>query len=139
MQRIVYNIQLMNFMRFFENATGAKARDCFLEKSGMLVFVVKEGEIGKAIGRGGSNIRKLEGNLKRKIKIVEFNPEVTEFARNLIMPLRAEGIELREGVLYIKGEDTKVRGMLIGRDSQNLKNYEEIIKRYFNIEKIRVI
>jgi len=29
--------------------------------------------------------------------------------------------------------------MLIGRDSQNLKNYEEIIKRYFNIEKIRVI
>jgi len=100
---------------------------------------VKEGEIGKAVGRGGSNIRKLEGNLNRKIKIVEFNPEVTEFARNLIMPLRAEAIELREGVLYIKGEDAKVRGMLIGRDSQNLKNYEEIIKRYFSIEKIRVV
>lgn len=139
MQRIVYNMELMKYMNFFENVTGAKVKDCFIGNNDMLVFVVEQGEVGKAIGRAGSNIHRLEGNFKRKIKIVEFNPEITEFAKNLIMPIRAEGIEMRERTLFIKGEDAKVRGMLIGRESQNLKNYEEIIQRYFDIEKIKVI
>ncbi|MEM0230727.1 MAG: NusA-like transcription termination signal-binding factor [Candidatus Woesearchaeota archaeon] len=139
MGKIVYDQELMKTISFFEAMTGARVKDCFKEKDDTLTFVVEEGEIGKAIGRGGSNIRRLETALNRKIKIVEFNPELTTFARNLIMPLRAEKIELKDKVLFIKGGDAKIRGMLIGRDSKNLKSHEEIIKKYFDIEKIRVI
>jgi N utilization substance protein A len=139
MQKIIYNLDLMRYMNFFESSTHAKLKDAFIDKNEMLVFVVEQNEIGKAIGRGASNIRNLEADLKRKIKIVEFNPEITEFARNLVMPIRISGAELKEKVLYLKGEDAKTRGMLIGRESQNLRNDEEIIKRYFDIEKIRVI
>ena len=139
MGKITYDQELMKIISFFESMTGARVKDCFKEGEDLLTFVVEEGEIGKAIGKGGSNIRRVESALNRKIKIVEFNPDLTIFTRNLIMPLRAENIQLKDGVLFIKGGDAKVRGMLIGRDSKNLKSNKEIIKKYFNIEKIRVV
>ncbi len=138
-QRIIYNADLMKIMNIFENITGTKLKDCFIDNNSLLVFVVQQNEIGKAIGRNGVNIRKMEYILKRKIKIVEFNPEITEFVKSLIMPLQAVDINVREKIVYIRGPDTKTRGMLIGRESQNLKNYEEIIKRYFDIEHIKVV
>ena len=139
MSKIIYNMDLMKYMNFFESVTGTKLKDCFIDKNSLLVFVVQENEIGKAIGKSGSNIKRMEFNLKRKIKIVEFNPEITEFVRGLVMPIRVEGVQLNDGTLFIKGADAKTRGMLIGRESQNLKNFEEIIRRYFDIKQLRVL
>ena len=39
-----------------------------------LIFIVDEGQMAKAIGKHGANVKRLSNMLKRDLKIVEFNP-----------------------------------------------------------------
>ena len=55
-------------MNVFEQRAHAKVVDV-IEDGDNLVFIVQEGEIGKAIGKGGANIKKLKVALKRKFGI----------------------------------------------------------------------
>jgi len=137
MSRIKYNIDLMKYMQLFENLTRAKLKDCIANEQ--LIFIVEENEIGKAIGKGGSNVRRLEGLLNKKIKIAEFNQDVKQFIRNFVMPLQVKDINEEDNIITITGPDTKTKGLLIGRDSKNLNNLKDIVKRYFDVEDIKVI
>jgi N utilization substance protein A len=135
MQKIIYNQGVMGFITFFESMTHTAVKDCI--ESQQLIFVVDPGNMGKAIGRQGSNVKRLEAALNRKIKIVEFNPLATEFVKNLISPLRAEVSE-EDGTILLSSNDTRTKSLLIGRNSKNLETYEGIVGRYFSGKKLRV-
>lgn len=139
MTRIKYDAALMKTMSIFENVTRSKIKDSFIDDHGQMVFVVREGEISKAIGKGGQNVKKLEKMLNRKIKIVEFNPQLLRFVRNLIHPIKVKDVEEADKIVTITGFDTRSKGLLIGKGAQNLRNYTQIVKRYFEIEEIKVI
>ena len=119
MSKIKYDINLMKFMQLFENLTRAKLKDCISDEE-QLTFIVEENEIGKAIGKGGSNVRRLEGLLKKKIKIAEFNKDIKQFIRNFVMPLQVKEITEENNIITITGFDTKTKGLLIGRERKNL-------------------
>ncbi len=127
----------MQLISVFENLTGSKIKDCF-DHDGLLYFVVQEGQIGLALGRKGSNIRRLERVFNRKIKIVEFNPDINRFINNIIFPLKTEEQSIEDGVITLKTGDLKTRGLLIGRGGQNLRRYENLAKRYFQLKEIKV-
>ena len=137
--KIKYDLNLMKFMSFFESLTNTRLKDCFIDKNSLLVFVVEENEIAKAIGKKGVNVRNIKEKLNRKIKIVEFNPHLETFVANIIRPLIGKEIKIDDNVVTIVGPDTKTKGLLIGRNGQNLRNYEEIVNRYFDIKEIKVI
>ncbi len=136
MIKIKYDINLMKFISLFETLTRAKVKDCI--EGNPLIFVVKNGEIGKAIGKKASNIRKVENILKRKIKIIEFNEDLIMFVNNVIAPVKAEEITKEDNTIVIKDSDPKTKGKIIGRDSQNRKLCREIVSRYFEIDDIIV-
>ena|SRR3989344_4126144 len=138
MVRIKYNAELLKLMSMFENRTGVKIKDCFFDNFKRLWFVVNEGDVGRAVGRNGSKARRLEQLLKQRLRIFEFTPDLKAFVQGLIYPLKAEEIIINGDIVTIKGADTKTKGLLIGRNAQNLGNYESIIKRYFPVEKVRV-
>lgn len=128
----------MKFISLFETITRAKLKDAVDEES-RLLFVVEEGEIGKAIGKNGMNVKRLENVLNKRIRIVEFNNDLLQFVRNLIYPLAAREIKEENKIVIIAGNDAKTKGLLIGRDAQNLRAYENVVKRYFEIEGIKVV
>ena len=137
MNKIKYSQDLMEFMSIFETITGTKLKDCIMDE--YIIFIVQENQIAKAIGRNGSNVRKLQSILKKKIKIAEFNLDPLIFTKNLISPLKAKDIKIEGDVIIIQGEDIKTRGLLIGRNAKNLREYESIVQRYFPIKEIKVI
>ena len=139
MMKIKYDLNLMKFMSFFESLTNTRLKDCFIDKNSLLVFVVEENQIAKAIGKKGVNVKNIKEKLNRKIKIVEFNPHLETFIANIIRPLIGKEIKVDDKIVTIVGPDTKTKGLLIGRNGQNLRNYEEIVKRYFDINEIKVI
>lgn len=139
MTRIKYDASLMKTMSLFETVTMTKLKDCFVDNNSLLIFVVDPTMISKAIGRNGQNVKRLERMLNRKIKIVEFNPSLTQFVRNLVYPLNVKDVEEEEGVVKITGPDTRTKGLLIGKNSQNIKNYTQIVKRYFDIKDMKVV
>jgi len=58
--------------------------------------------------------------LKKKIRLVEFNTNVCQFVANLIYPLKAKEIKEEEDVVSISVDDTKTKGLLIGRDRNKI-------------------
>ena len=138
MTRIKYDLNVMKHMSFFETLTQSKLKDCIVGEE-RIIFIVQENEIGKAIGKKGINVRKIENALNKKIKIVEFNPEVLNFIRNFIYPHQLRELKEENNIITMVGKDSKTRGILIGRDARNLNNLKSIVNRYFDIEDIKVI
>jgi len=136
--RIVYDMNIMKLMSIFETITHAKLKDCIAEDS-LIIYVVKPGEMFKAIGRKGSNVKKLEQMLKKKVKIVEYNETIENFVKNLVAPAKLKDIKFEEGIITIFSVDLQSRGLIIGRDAKRLRSYESITKRYFSeLKEIKV-
>ena len=127
----------MNYISLFESLTGAKVKDCIANDN--ITFIVHENEMGKAIGKEGSNIKRVENTFKKKIRLAEFNNDVCQFVKNLIYPIKAKEIKEEDGIVTIYGNDTKTKGMLIGRDRHNINLISGIVKRYFKISEIKVV
>jgi len=121
-------------INFFERITRAKVKACF--NHNILTFIVNLGEAGKAVGKQGINVKKLANLTKKRIKIVEFNPEPTIFIKNIIHPIKAE-IKLEDNLLELIA-DTKTKALLIGRNQQNLKDLKNIFNHYFKDIQIKI-
>lgn len=137
MNKIKYSADLIKLMTFFESMTGAKVKDCI--SNDKLVFIVEENEMGKAIGRNGANIKRIESALKRRVKLVEFSSDVLRFIRNMVNPVEVLDIKSEEGIITLYGKDTSARAMLIGRERQNINHLADIVKRYFDVKEIKVV
>ena len=135
--KIKYDTQIMKLMYFFESQTGAKLKDCFIDKNNTLTFVVNE-NIGRAIGRNGESYKKLSAKLKRSIKIFAYSDKIEEFVRNMVLPLRVRSVELREKTVIIKPEPES-RGYIIGRGGSNLRIIQNATQRYFDIDEVKVL
>jgi N utilization substance protein A len=127
----------MLHMASFEKATKAEVKD-FIELEDMLIFVVQPGNLFKAIGPKGANVKRLSEKLHKRIKIVEYNPDLAMFIANMIHPLKADSIVQEGKIVTIMSDDTKTKGLLIGRNAQNLRQLEKVVKRYFDIDEIKV-
>ena len=137
MNKIKYDSDLIRLITLFESMTGAKVKDCIPNEK--LVFVVEENEMCKAIGRNGSNIRRIENKLKKRIKLVEFNNDVLQFMKNFIYPIEVEDVKQEGRRITIYEKDTGTKAMLIGRERQNINHISDIVKRYFDVEEIKVV
>ena len=126
------DLKTLGYIKVFEKHTGADIKDCFL-RGDTLVFIVKPGNIGKAIGKKGMNVRNLLNKFKRPLRIIEYNEDVARFVKNLIFPIKTT-VETRGNKVVIFAEDNKIKGQLFGRDKSKLKDMQEIVRRYFDVE-----
>jgi N utilization substance protein A len=140
MTKILYTQELMGVMALFDKITHVSLKDCFEDSNNhLLTFVVSHEDLGRAVGKHAVCVKRLEEILKKKIKIIGFHPDVKEFVRYVIYPLRVASVDIEGSVILIKDEDRKTKSLLIGRNAQNLRNTESIVQRYFsNITEIKV-
>jgi len=126
-------------MSIFTNITKTTLKDC-VDSDSKILFIVSEGQAGKAIGKQGVNVKKLEEKFKKKVKITEFSQDPIQFIKNLVYPSKVKEIIRDEDDVYtITPVDSFTRGLLIGRSAVHLREYENIIKRYFNIKELKVV
>lgn len=134
-------------MSLFEKVSHAKVKDCFELSPKNLVFVVLPNELAKAVGKKGSNVKKLESMFKKNIRIIEYDPKIEKFIANLCLPNKIKTVDFSEQMLWdstkraavITPESLKSRGFIIGKDASNLRLMETICRRYFQIDEIRVV
>jgi N utilization substance protein A len=138
MNRIKFDSDTMKLISLFESLTKVSVKDC-IPDAGRVIVVVPHGQASIAVGKNGSNVRRLERMLNRKLKIVEFNSEVTEFTKNIIYPLKAKEVCEQNGEVIITPPDLQTRGYLIGRNATQLRATEALIKRHFPITEVKVI
>jgi len=136
--KTVYDLDMIKTINLFEQVTHARVKEAFYMKD-VLTFIVLEGDKFKALGKNLSNLHKMEQMLSKKVKIVEFDSDITKFITNLIYPYRVESVVLNDKIVTITDSDNKTKGLIIGAKAQNLRMYEGIVKKYFEIEEIKVL
>jgi len=129
----VITSEIMGFINVFESTTRARVKDCY-KGHNELIFIVHEGEAGKAIGKKGENIRRINNLLKKRVKVVEFNDDPLKFISNLIMPIRAEVRFEDEKTVVIEGKGAKFKQAVLGSERKNLKELQTIVSNYFDVE-----
>ena len=134
----VYNKDIIDLINLFEKVTRSSVRDCFYHNS-ILVFVVNEGQASKAIGKKGANILKFSQLVKKRLKIVEYANEPSKFTKNFIAPIKAKEIKFDNNIIEIHINDSKDKGLLIGRDKKNLENFKKVMKTYFKVQNVKIV
>src|SRR6059036_3929065 len=82
MAEIVFDEQTIKYVALFQDLTLTTVVDC-VDAGDKLIFVVKEGDIGKAIGKKGENIAKLKRLINKDIHVVEHSGEPDKYVANV--------------------------------------------------------
>jgi N utilization substance protein A len=131
-------------MSLFQSITTATARDCIVDdRMDRVIFVVNKGQMGLAIGKGGATIKQLQNVVGRKVELVEFSDDPTDFIRNMLnadmvndvrMSDRMDGT--RQAVVVV---DAKKKGAVVGREGRNAEKARLLAKRYFQITSLLIV
>lgn len=138
MAAIKLNDQTLRQITLFENITNTTVKDC-LEQSGTIYFIVDNGQLHKAVGRNGSNIKRLRDLLHKNIKVIEYSSKTEIFIRNIFREFPIKDITIensedgRKKIAYVS-VDIRDKGKIIGRESRNLKIARTIIRRHEKID-----
>ncbi|MEE9592295.1 MAG: NusA-like transcription termination signal-binding factor [Thermoplasmata archaeon] len=138
MASITFTGETLRQMALFQDVARVPAIDC-LESEAKVLFVVKEGEIGPAVGKGGQNVNKLRQLLHREVQVVEHSDDPTRFIKNIF---RNYGV--REVTFEERGEATHAsvqvdplrKGRAIGKEGGNLRLARELISRYHDVQSV---
>lgn len=123
-----------------ERIAGVQVKDSFMdEEEETIYFIVAPGELGKAIGKGGMNIKRLSEELGKRIRITEYRDNVLEFVRGFIYPENVAEVMQEGNDILIKDESRKTKSLLIGRGGKNIKLLNRAVKRFFSINEVKVV
>jgi N utilization substance protein A len=130
----------IRYIALFENLTGARARDCYEDsENNRLLFVVKNGDMGLAIGKGGDNINRVKKAIGKHIEIIEHSDDPAEFVKNAFHPVLVKNINISvtdgKRIAYVE-VPTKEKGLAIGRDGKNIEKVKKLSLRHHNINDV---
>lgn len=133
----------MRYIALFESITGANVKDCIInEGQGRVIFVVKEGEIGVAIGKGGRNIHTLERMTSKKHEIIEYSEDPVRFIKNALRPASVREVRITERpdgkTMAVVTVNPRDKGVAIGKNGRNAERLRFLAKRYFQIQNVSI-
>jgi len=133
----------MRYIALFESITGANVKDCIIDEDvNRIIFVVKEGEIGVAIGKQGKNIHLLEKMTGKKHEIIEHSENPAQFIKNALRPARVMEIRITERPdgksIAVVSVNPRDKGVAIGKNGKNAERIRFLAKRYFHIQNVSI-
>jgi N utilization substance protein A len=117
--------------------TRATALDCIIdERFERVIYVIRQGDMGLAIGKKGENIRRLQNVLGKKVEMVEYAEDVRQFISNMFKPAEVTGIEDAEtaGILNIMVKQKGDLGLAIGKGGATIEKARILLRRYQGLE-----
>ena len=135
------DMQFIRYMNLFSKISKIPAKHCFSYNNN-LIFVVPRKNVRRAIGPESSNLRKISGILKKRIRIVaepkgKNLADIELFVKTIIDPVEYTSFELQNNEVTITaGREGKAR--LIGRGRVRQKELQDILDQYFGIKKLNI-
>ena len=133
----------MRYIALFQSITGATVKDCIVDDDlNRLIFVVKEGNIGMAIGKRGKNIHQLEKMTGKKHEVIEHSENPAQFIKNALKPAKVDEVRITERMdgkkIAVISVNPKDKGVAIGKNGRNAERIRFLAKRYFNIQNVSI-
>lgn len=130
------SLQLMG--EFEQRTAGAKAVDV-VEDERSVVFIVQEGDIGKAIGKGGSTLMRLREAFKpRNVEVIEDAADWRTMVEKTLRGAVIRNMSQEDNKIVIS-VDSQTRGIAIGKGGSNIKKLKAALKRKFGVEDAKIL
>ena len=122
--------------------TKSIAIDCIVDDGfERIIYVVKKGDMGLAIGKNGDNIRRMQRVLGKRIEMVEEGDSFDEFVRNILRPIDVLKTEADPdaGKIRVVIKKKGDLGIAIGRGGCNAEKVRLLCRRMYNAEVTDII
>lgn len=140
-----FDMQFIRYINLFGRVTRVSAKHCFAYNN-MLVFVVPNSEVERAIGKDNSNLKRLSDILSKRIRIVS-EPrgikDIQGFISTIVSPTKFQALEIitgangKEVVITSGGRESKA--LLIGRQRAREDELKSVLDQYFGIKNLRIL
>lgn len=117
--------------------TKATALDCIIDdRFDRVIYVIRPGDMGLAIGKKGENIKRLAGVLGKRIEMVEYAESPDAFITNIFKPAEVTSVEHQpgEGPVNVLVRQKGDLGIAIGKAGCNIEKARVLCRRFFNLE-----
>ena len=141
MGKVKLSMDDMAMIARFEQITGAAAIDVIRDDEGeRIIIVVRAKQLGKAIGKGGVNVRAASDAFVDYCFNYANKKKNEAVVKSALAPARVEGVKIiehRDGnkvaSVTVKNED---RGIAIGREGRNVARARILVKRHFGLDNV---
>jgi N utilization substance protein A len=117
--------------------TRATAFDCVIDdRFDRVIYVIRQGDMGLAIGKKGENIKRLQNVLGKRIEMVEFAEIPDDFVANIFKPAEVTGIErtTENGPVNVLVNKKSDLGIAIGKAGCNIEKARILCRRFHGLE-----
>jgi N utilization substance protein A len=140
---IKFTSREMRYIALFQSITGATVKDCIVDPElNRIIFVVKEGSIGMAIGKRGKNIHLLEKMTGKKHEVIEHSDNPAQFIKNALKPAKVDEVRITERMdgktIAVISVNPRDKGVAIGKNGRNAERIRFLAKRYFQIQNVSI-
>ena len=138
---IKFGANEIRFIALFENMTGAMVKDCIIDDdNNKVTFVVKQGDMGLAIGKRGSTVSKVQRAVDRGVEVIEYNEDPAQFIRNILSQAELQNVKIStrksgEKIATVSTDNTNKR-IAIGKNGINIERAKLLANRLHNIDNI---
>jgi transcription termination/antitermination protein NusA len=117
--------------------TKSTALDCVIDdRFDRVIYVIRPGDMGLAIGKKGDNIKRLQTVLGKRIEMVEYAEKPEDFITNIFKPAEVLGIErsAEDGPLNVLVKQRSDLGIAIGKAGCNIEKARILCRRFCGFE-----
>ncbi|MEI7648896.1 MAG: NusA-like transcription termination signal-binding factor [Methanomicrobiales archaeon] len=117
--------------------TKSTANDCVIDdRFDRVIYVIRPGDMGLAIGKKGDNIKRLQNVLGKRIEMVEYADNIEIFIANIFKPAEVVGIERGpdNGPVNVFVRQRSDLGIAIGKAGCNIEKARTLCRRFFGLE-----
>src|SRR3989338_3768635 len=129
------DMQMMRYINLLDKASRVKTRKCFLYNN-VIIFAVPRAFMSQAIGPDAANIRFIQDQIGKRIRIVEEArgiEDVERFVGTIVSPVTFKGLELKEGI-FILTAGPQSKAALIGRNRRREDELRQIVRDTFGYD-----
>jgi len=140
MSDISLSTEDMQYINLASKITKTDILDC-MSTPDKVIFIVRKGQLGAAIGIKAKNLEKLRNLFKKTIKFVEFDSNKERFIINLCKPYKITNVSLEgdDNSPIAKLEvEISDKSRLIGKDGKNIEIIRQLARRHHSIKDVQI-
>lgn len=135
MVEIKLDAETLRTFAMFERSTGAELKDV-IEEDDRIIFVVVEGQVGRALGKGAMNLKRLRETLQKEVVLLGYAADREQFLKNVLHRHKVENVEWedRNGdiIAHVKIPQEE-KGKAIGKGGRNIQMVRMLMKRHHQV------
>jgi N utilization substance protein A len=140
MVEIKLDADTLRIFAMFEGMTKASLKDV-IDEEDRIIFVVEEGQIGRAVGKGAANLKRLRENMQKEVVLIGYAADREQMLKNVFHRFQVESVEWedRNGdiIAHVKVLQEE-KGKAIGKGGRNIQLARMLMKRHHSVADVSV-